>query len=93
MKPKMTHATRGTHQRHTMLLPSQPRSDGFGAPDRAPARYPERYSLGNLSALQRRVKIRRHDAVRGLMCEMKDVTQTVVYVSPPLHRNAASPCG
>jgi hypothetical protein len=42
------------------------------------ARYPERYSLRNLSALQRRVKVWRREAVNRLMCEIKDMTQSVV---------------
>jgi hypothetical protein len=41
------------------------------------ARYPERYTLGNLRALQRRVKEWRRDAVQRLICEMKDLTQDV----------------
>lgn len=41
------------------------------------ARYPERYSLGNLRALQRRVKVCRREAVQRLICEMKDSTQDV----------------
>jgi transposase len=49
-----------------------------------------RYSLRNLSALQRRVKMWRHDAVQRLMREMKDMTHTVVCVAQPLHRHAAS---
>lgn len=41
------------------------------------ARYPDRYSLRNLSALQRRVKIRRHEAVQRLICETKYLTENV----------------
>ena len=41
------------------------------------ARYPERYTLGNLRALQRRVKVWRHEAVQRLICEMKGSTQDV----------------
>jgi hypothetical protein len=41
-------------------------------------RYPEKYSMRNLCALQRRVKVWRCEAVQRLMCEMKDVTQSVV---------------
>jgi len=41
------------------------------------ARYPEEYSLRNLSALQRRVKVWRREAVQRLICEMKDLTQNV----------------
>jgi hypothetical protein len=41
------------------------------------ARYPERYSVRNLSALQRRVKVWRREAVQRLICEMKDLTQNV----------------
>jgi hypothetical protein len=41
------------------------------------ARYPERYSLGNLRALQRRVKVWRQEAVQRLICQMKDLTQDV----------------
>jgi hypothetical protein len=39
------------------------------------ARYPERYSVRNLSALQQRVKVWRREAVQRLICEMKDLTQ------------------
>jgi hypothetical protein len=41
------------------------------------ARYPERYSIRNLSALQRRVKVWRREAVQRLICEMKGLTENV----------------
>ena len=45
------------------------------------ARYPERYSVRNLSALQRRVKVWRRDAVQRLICEMNDLTQNVTVIT------------
>jgi hypothetical protein len=48
------------------------------------ARYPARYSLRNLSALQRRVKMWRREAVQRLMCEMKDLTQDVTVATAAL---------
>lgn len=49
------------------------------------ARYPEKYSLRNLSALHRRVRVWCRDAVQRLICELKDrthdVTATTVAVS------------
>lgn len=41
------------------------------------ARYPGHYSLHQLRTLQKRVKAWRQQAVRRLICEMKDVTQSV----------------
>lgn len=41
------------------------------------ARYPERYTLKNLSALQRRVRVWRKEAVQRLICDTRDVTQDV----------------
>jgi hypothetical protein len=41
------------------------------------SRHPERYSIRNLSALQRRVKVRRREAVQRLMCDVKDLTQNI----------------
>lgn len=51
-------------------------SDGPAAPllIEFSARYPERYSMRNLSALQRRVKIWRHETVQRLIYEVKDLT-------------------
>ena len=41
------------------------------------ARYPERYTLKHVRALQRRVSVWRREAVQRLICELKDVTQDV----------------
>ncbi len=41
------------------------------------ARYPEKYSLRNLSALQRRVRVWRREALQRLICELKDSTHDV----------------
>ncbi|HVZ35252.1 MAG TPA: hypothetical protein VG963_22655, partial [Polyangiaceae bacterium] len=41
------------------------------------ARYPERYSLHQLRTLQKRVKVWRQQAVQRLICEMKELTQSV----------------
>jgi hypothetical protein len=48
------------------------------------ARYPERYSIRNLCALQRRVKVWRRESVQRLMFEMKDMTQNVAVPQAPL---------
>jgi hypothetical protein len=39
------------------------------------ARYPEHYSLRQLCTLERRVRVWRREAVKRLMCEMKNLTQ------------------
>ena len=39
------------------------------------ARYPEHYSSRQLCTLERRVRAWRREAVRRLICEMKDQTQ------------------
>jgi hypothetical protein len=36
------------------------------------ARYPDRYHLRNLSALQRRVRVRRREAAERLICDAAD---------------------
>jgi hypothetical protein len=41
------------------------------------ARYPERYSARNLSALQRRVKVWRREAIHWLICQTKHWTANV----------------
>lgn len=41
------------------------------------ARYPEKYSLRNLSALHRRVRVWRREAVQRLICELRDRTHDV----------------
>lgn len=41
------------------------------------ARYPDRYTLKNLRALQRRVRVWRREAVQRLICEPKEVTEDV----------------
>jgi hypothetical protein len=55
------------------------------------ARHPEQYRLRNLGALQRRVNIWRREAAQRLMCEMKDMTQSVVCVALAQHRHVGRP--
>jgi len=47
------------------------------------ARYPEKYSLRNLSALHRRVRVWRREAVQRLICELKDSTHDVAIATAP----------
>ena len=47
------------------------------------ARYPEKYSLRNLSALQRRVKVWRREAVQRLIREIRDRAQDVAVTVAP----------
>jgi len=56
-------------------LEAQPDQTAVGLLIEFTARYPEHYSLRQLSTLERRVRVWRRGAVQRLMCEMKNLTQ------------------